>query len=37
MRPPARLNVDPIAWLLILMVGGIIATFVYVALTSITF
>ncbi len=37
MRLPARLNVDPIAWLLFLMVGGIIVTFVYVVLTSITF
>ena len=37
MRYFARLNADPAAWLLVLMVGGVIGTLLYVVLTSITF
>lgn len=37
MRYLARLNADPTTWLLILMVGGVIGTLLYVVLISITF
>lgn len=37
MRYLARLNADPSAWLLILLVGGVVGTLLYVVLTSITF
>lgn len=37
MRYFARLNTDPTAWLLILLIGGAVGTLLYVALTSITF
>lgn len=36
MRYLARLNADPAVWLLILTVGGMIGTLLYVVLTSIT-
>ena len=37
MRYLARLNADPIMWLLVLIAGGVVGTFLYVVLTSITF
>ncbi|MGF7009293.1 hypothetical protein J2X50_004825 [Aminobacter sp. BE322] len=37
MRFLARLNADPSAWLLVLMVGSVTGTLLYIVLTSITF
>jgi hypothetical protein len=37
MRYLARLNADPTAWLLILLIGSVVGTLLYVVLTSITF
>ena len=37
MRYLARLNADPATWLLILLVGGMVGTLLYLVLTSITF
>jgi hypothetical protein len=37
MRYLARLNIDPATWLLILLMGGVVCTVLYVVLTSITF
>jgi hypothetical protein len=37
MRFLARLNADPSAWLLVLMVGGVTGMLLYIVLTSITF
>lgn len=37
MRFFARLNADPSTWLLVLMVGSVIGTLLYIVLTSITF
>jgi len=37
MRYLARLNAEPAAWLLVLMVGSVMGTLFYIVLTSITF
>jgi hypothetical protein len=37
MRYLARLNADPSSWLLILLIGSVVGTLLYVVLTSITF
>ena len=37
MRYLARLNADPTAWLLILLIGSVVGTLFYIVLTSITF
>ncbi len=37
MRYLSRLNAEPAAWLLILMLGSVIGTLLYIVLTSITF
>ncbi|MBB6353730.1 hypothetical protein GGR00_001498 [Aminobacter aganoensis] len=37
MRYLARLNADPTSWLLILLIGSVVGTLLYVVLTSITF
>lgn len=37
MRYLARLNADPATWLLVLLVGGVVGTLLYIVLTSITF
>lgn len=36
MRNLARLTTDPALWLLLLTVGGVVGTLLYVVLTSIT-
>lgn len=37
MRYLARLSADPAAWLLFLMIGGVVGTLLYLVVTSITF
>lgn len=37
MKYLARLNADPTAWLLIIMVAAVAGTFLFVVFTSITF
>lgn len=37
MRYLARLNSDPAAWLLLLLVGGVVGTLAFIIFTSITF
>jgi len=37
MRYLARLNADPILWLLLALVGGVAGTLLFIVFTSITF
>lgn len=37
MRFLARLNADPAAWLLVLVIGTVTGTLLFIVLTSITF
>jgi hypothetical protein len=37
MRYLARLNAEPTAWLLIVLISGVAGTFLFIVFTSITF